>query len=78
MSGDPGHERVWWQVGPQCSDPSFVAELTRLALDGGEAEIEESKVTQDFWLELPFTEMPFTRQGSECQWGRVGVPLGGI
>lgn len=58
MSRDCGHKRAGPQVrSPQWSDPNSGVELTRLALDVGEIEIKNSKMTQDLWLELPFTEM---------------------
>lgn len=41
---------------PQWSDPNSVVEPTRLALDVGTTEIKESKTTQDFRLELPFSQ----------------------
>lgn len=41
---------------PPWSDPNSVVEPTRLALDVGTTEIKESKTTQDFWLELPFSQ----------------------
>lgn len=59
------------------SVPNSVVEPTRLALDVGKAKIKESKMTQDFLLELLFNEMG-VGQGYACQQrGCLGVWSGG-
>lgn len=70
VDGDHGHERAWQQVGSPVVRSQLRCRTDQTCLDVGETGIKGSKVTQDFGLELPFTKMPFTRQGSVCQ--RVG------
>lgn len=77
VDGDRGHERACQQVGSPVVRSQLRCRTDQTCLDVGETEIKGSKATQDFWLQLPFTKMPFTRQGSVCQWGR-GVPLWGV
>lgn len=77
-SRDHGHKGAGQQVrSPRWSDPNSIVEPTRLALDVGKTEIKESKMTQDFWLELPFTKM---RVGQGCVPGEVGAGVwrGGV
>lgn len=73
QAGERGsrHKRAGQQV--RWSVPNSVVEPTRLALDVGKAKIKESKMTQDFLLELPFNEMG-VGQGYACQQrGCLGV-----